>query len=68
MPSKDGVKTESDSILNICIERMEQLKSFEIIAWLEIYYLYEIHHFDATLIINFWQMLHQEKKYNVYYC
>ncbi len=62
---KDGEKKESDSILNICIERMEQAKSFEIIiAWLEIYYLYEIYHFDATLIMDLWQTLHQEKDNN----
>ena len=58
-------KKESDSILNICIERMEQTKSFEIIiTWLEIYYLYEIYHFDATLIMDLWQTLHHKKDDN----
>ncbi|MCL9683834.1 hypothetical protein [Legionella maioricensis] len=59
--SSDGERKESDSILDICIERMEQTKSFEIIiAWLEIYYLYEIYHFDATLMMDLWQTLHQK--------
>lgn len=61
----DGEKKESDSIINSCIDRMERTRSFEIIVTLlEIYYLYEIYHFDATLIVDLWQMLHHEKDNN----
>ncbi|WED43111.1 hypothetical protein [Legionella cardiaca] len=61
--NEEGKK--SDSVLNSCIERMEQTRSFEIIVkWLEIYYLYEIYHFDATLTVDLWQMLHHEKSDN----
>lgn len=65
LTASDGEKKELDSILNSCIARMEQTKSFEIIiAWLEIYYLYEIYHFDATLIMDLWQALHHEQENN----
>ncbi|BCA94736.1 hypothetical protein TUM19329_10970 [Legionella antarctica] len=60
-----GHGAESDSIIDICIERMKQTKSFQIIiAWLEIYYLYEIYHFDATLIMDLWSTLHHQSDNN----
>ncbi|RMX14999.1 hypothetical protein EAS68_13160 [Legionella jordanis] len=65
MPITDGEHKPSGSILDICIEKMEKTRSFEIIVkWLEIYYLYEIYHFDATLVMDVWQILQHEKPGN----